>query len=77
MIFVNLPVADIERSRMFFADLGYAFNEKFSGDTAVMLVLGENQFAMLIQRDAFDALHPRRDRGRLQGEGVRRLPEPR
>lgn len=58
MIFVNLPVADIERSRKFFADLGYTFNEAFSGDTAVTVVLGEGQFAMLIQRDAFDALHP-------------------
>jgi uncharacterized protein len=58
MIFVNLPVADIERSRKFFGDLGYTFNEKFSGDTPLTLVLGENQFAMLLQRDAFDSLHP-------------------
>jgi predicted lactoylglutathione lyase len=57
-IFVNLPVADIERSRKFFADLGYSFNETFSGPTAVTVVLGQDRFAMLIQRDAFDALHP-------------------
>ena len=58
MIFVNLPVADIERSRKFFTDLGYTVNETFSGDSAVTLVLGENQFAMLMRRDAFDSLHP-------------------
>ncbi len=58
MIFVNLPVADIERSRKFFSDLGYTVNEELSGDSAVTLVLGENQFAMLLQRDAFDSLHP-------------------
>ena len=57
-IFVNLPVADVDRSRKFFSGLGYTFDEKFSGDSAVTLVLGENQFAMLIQRDAFDSLHP-------------------
>jgi uncharacterized protein len=57
-MFVNLPVADIERSRRFFADLGYTFNETFSGDTAATVVLGEDRFVMLIQRDAFDALHP-------------------
>jgi uncharacterized protein len=57
-IFVNLPVGDIERSRKFFADLGYTFNETFSGETAVTVVLGEDRFAMLIHRDAFDALHP-------------------
>ncbi|WP_353620057.1 VOC family protein [Mycolicibacterium sp. ELW1] len=55
---VNLPVADVERSRRFFADLGYAFDDRFSGEKAVTLVLGENQFAMLLQREAFDALHP-------------------
>ena len=58
MIFVNLPVADVERSRKFFASLGYSFNESFSNDSCVTLVLGENQFAMLTQRDVFDALHP-------------------
>lgn len=57
-IFVNLPVADVERSRKFFADLGYSFNEAFSGPTSVTVVLGKDQFAMLIQRDTFDALHP-------------------
>ncbi|MGB8405414.1 MAG: VOC family protein [Mycobacterium sp.] len=57
MIFVNLPVADIERSRKFFTNLGYAFNEKFSSDSTLTLVLGENQFAMLIRRDVFDSLH--------------------
>lgn len=58
MTFVNLPVADIERSRTFFTALGYTFNEKFSGENAATLVLGVNQFAMLMQRDAFDSLHP-------------------
>jgi len=57
-IFVNLPVADVARSRKFFADLGYTFNEDFSSDSALTVVLGEHQFAMLIQHDSFDALHP-------------------
>jgi predicted lactoylglutathione lyase len=58
VMFVNLPVADIERSRKFFSELGYTFNEKFSGESAVTLVLGNDRYAMLLQRDAFDALHP-------------------
>ncbi|HTQ20836.1 glyoxalase [Mycobacterium sp.] len=57
-IFVNLPVADIERTRKFFTDLGYTFNETFCDDKALALVLGENQFAMLTQTDYFDSLHP-------------------
>ncbi len=58
MMLVNMPVADVERSRRFFSDLGYAFNDQFSGDNSVTLVLGENQLAMLVQRDLFDSLHP-------------------
>lgn len=57
-IFVNLPVADIGRSRTFFADLGYTFSEKFCGAQALALVLGAGQFAMLLQRDVFDTFHP-------------------
>lgn len=57
-IFVNMPVADVARSRKFFSELGYPINEDFSGDTALTLVLGESQYAMLLQRNTFDALHP-------------------
>lgn len=57
-IMVNLPVADIARSRKFFSDLGYTFDENFSGDRALALVLGESQSAMLTQTDFFDSFHP-------------------
>lgn len=57
-IFVNMPVSDVERSRNFFTSLGYSFNDNFTSDSAVTLVLGENQFAMLTRRDVFDSLHP-------------------
>jgi predicted lactoylglutathione lyase len=58
MIFINLPVADIDRSRRFFTDLGYTFNEPMCDDKALVVVLGDNQFAMLLQREVFDSLHP-------------------
>lgn len=57
-IFVNLPVADVNRSRAFFTDLGYAVNEQFSDERALSLVLGENIVAMLLQRDYFGSFHP-------------------
>jgi uncharacterized protein len=57
MLFINLPVADVRRSREFFTELGYSVNEDFSGDNAVTLILGDNQLAMLLQRDVFDSLH--------------------
>ena len=58
MIFVNLPVADIKRSRKFFTELGYTFDENFCDGKALALVLGESQFAMLMQTDFFDGFHP-------------------
>lgn len=58
MIFVNLPVADTNRSRTFFTALGYAFNEEMCQDgTALALELGPNLFAMLLQRDFFNQFH--------------------
>lgn len=57
-IFVNLPVSDVDRSRRFFTELGYRFDESFCTDTSVVVVLGDNVFAMLLQREVFDSLHP-------------------
>ena len=56
-IFVNLPIADLDRSRKFFTDLGYSFNEDFCDGNALALVLGDNIFAMLLQRDFFGTFH--------------------
>lgn len=57
-IMVNLPVADVGRSRKFFTDLGYALDEKFCDDRTLAVVLGENQFDMLTQADFLDSFHP-------------------
>lgn len=57
MIFVNLPVADIARSRAFFESLGYGFNEEFSNEDALGLELGPNHYAMLLRRDFFAGFH--------------------
>jgi uncharacterized protein len=52
-IFVNLPVKDLERSRAFFASLGFSFNEQFSDEKAACLVIGENLHAMLLTEPFF------------------------
>ena len=53
MIFVNLPVADLPRSRAFFSELGYSFNDKFCDDNALCVELGPNLYAMLLRTDFF------------------------
>ena len=52
-IFVNLPVADLARSKAFFSALGYGFDPQFTGDQAAALVLGDRMFAMLMVREFF------------------------
>lgn len=57
MIFVNLPVADLERSRAFFTGLGYTFNETFCDENALCLELGPTLYAMLLRKDFFATFH--------------------
>ncbi|MHB8633311.1 MAG: VOC family protein [Thermoplasmatota archaeon] len=48
MMFVNLPVKDLKRSMEFFKKIGYTFNPQFTNDDAACMVIGENNFAMLL-----------------------------
>ena len=52
-IFVNLPIANMARSRAFFTALGYSFNPDFSNEQGAAVVLGENLYAMLLVHDFF------------------------
>lgn len=47
-IFVNLPVRDLERSKAFFAALGFSFNPHFTDDKAACMVISEDIYAMLL-----------------------------
>ena len=48
MLFVNLPVTDLERSKAFFAKLGFSYNPKFTDETAACMLVGEHAFVMLL-----------------------------
>jgi predicted lactoylglutathione lyase len=52
-IYVNLPVADLAKSKAFFTALGYRFDPDFTNDQGAALVLGENLYAMLLVHDFF------------------------
>jgi predicted lactoylglutathione lyase len=76
MIFVNLPVKNIEATRAFFAALGFSFNPDFSDDKTACMVIEENIFAMLMEEDRFrdfinndisDAWKPIQDLGFMYG----------
>jgi predicted lactoylglutathione lyase len=42
-IFVNLPVKNLDKTKAFFAALGYTFNEQFTDANAACLVIQEGQ----------------------------------
>lgn len=52
-IFINLPVASVERSREFFSGLGFAINEQFSNEQAVCVVIEDNILVMLLAKPFF------------------------
>jgi predicted lactoylglutathione lyase len=53
-IFVNLPISDISRTRAFWTALGFSFNEQFSDDKALCLVLQEGKiYSMMITHELF------------------------
>jgi len=53
-IFVNLPVTDLNKSKAFFAALGYTFNPQFTDDNAACMIISEDRiYAMLLMRDFF------------------------
>lgn len=51
--YINLPVQDLPRARRFFEALGFAFDDRFSDDTALGMVIGETSFAMLLTHGKF------------------------
>ncbi|MFF3888936.1 VOC family protein [Streptomyces sp. NPDC001914] len=53
MLFVNIPVADLERSKAFFAGLGFGFNPNFTDETAACMLVGEHAFVMLLTSEKF------------------------
>ncbi len=52
-IFVNPPVKDLDRSKAFFAKLGYTFNPKFTDATAACMVISEDIYSMLLTEARF------------------------
>jgi predicted lactoylglutathione lyase len=53
MIFVNLPVKNLDASKAFFEALGFSINPQFTNDDAACVVIDENIFAMLLTEPFF------------------------
>ena len=53
LIFVNLPVTDLQRSTAFYEALGATKNPQFSDETATCIVFSETIHAMLLTHDKY------------------------
>lgn len=52
-IFVNLPTADLERSKAFYTALGCDINPLFTDENAACIVWSEDVFFMVLTREFF------------------------
>lgn len=52
-IFVNLAVKDLEKSKVFFTQLGYGFNPQFTDDNAACMVISDTIYVMLLTETFF------------------------
>jgi predicted lactoylglutathione lyase len=59
MIFVNLPVSDLQKSRAFVEALGAVNEPKFTDETAACMKLSDSIFIMLLRHDKFRQFTPR------------------
>lgn len=53
MIFVNIPVSDVARSRKFYEALGYRINDQFSDATAACVVVSDQIYFMILNHERF------------------------
>jgi hypothetical protein len=52
-MFVNLPVKNLEKTKAFFAQLGFSFNPQFTDENAACMVVSEENFVMLLTEAYF------------------------
>ncbi len=60
LIFVNLPVGDLERAISFYEAIGAHKDERFCDDTAACMVLSETIHVMLLTHDKFRQFTPKK-----------------
>lgn len=57
-IFVNLPVRDLTRAKVFWSGLGYVFDPRFTDENAACLVISDSIYVMLLTTEFFANFAP-------------------
>jgi predicted lactoylglutathione lyase len=58
-LFVNIPVSDVQRSIVFFEALGFTFNVQFTDATSTAMLVGEDAYFMLLNKERFTGFSKR------------------
>ncbi len=58
-LFVNIPVSDLQRSIRFFEALDFVFNQQFTDASATCMLVGEDAYFMLLDRERFGGFSKR------------------
>lgn len=58
-VFINLPIKKLQRSKAFFSELGFRFNEQFENETTTCMVVNDSTFVMLLKEERFQAFTKR------------------
>ncbi|MBA3889513.1 MAG: VOC family protein [Gemmatimonadaceae bacterium] len=58
-LFVNIPVADLQRAIGFFTKLGFTFNPQFTDESATCMLVGDDAYFMLLARPRFEGFSRR------------------
>ncbi|PTL84058.1 VOC family protein [Vitiosangium sp. GDMCC 1.1324] len=53
MLFLNLAVRDLKKSKAFFSTLGFEFNPKFTDENAACMIISEQAYVMLLTEPHF------------------------
>ena len=53
MIFVNVAVADLERSKAYYKALGFDHNPQFTDETAACIVISDTIYVMVLTHEKF------------------------
>lgn len=70
MIFVNIPVTDLERSKAFYQALGFTLDTRFADDTACAVTISDTIHLMILKQDRFKSLLTGPFADPAQGTGV-------
>ncbi|MGH2317435.1 VOC family protein [Planococcus sp. SE5232] len=58
-IFVNLPVKNLERSKAFFEEIGFGFDEQMTDEKGACMIIGPSIYGMLLTEEFFKSFSKR------------------